>query len=177
MRVSDKKESLIVVFIVLAVIVGWVWYSNIHTNIIVEKPGQPTLLTDIDFKVPGPAGILVVGKSTREEALQIYPEGTNLGRSGVYRPKDQDFILTFTRKEDILNKIDIGVSDLSTTRGVKVNDSFDKVIEKYSSNYTRAYEKDKSNIFDALYGSDKQYVLFKVEDNVVKKIVIGYSLP
>ena len=177
MRVSDKKESLVVVFIVLTVVLSFVWYSNVDTNILVEKPEQQTILADSDFQVPGPAGTLIVGKSTREEALKIYPEGSNLGKSGVYRPKDQDFLLTFTRKEDILNKIDIGVCDLSTAREVKVNDSFDKVIEKYRSNYTRAYEKDKPQIFDAMYGSNQQYVLFKVEDNLVKKIVIGYSIP
>jgi hypothetical protein len=177
LRLSDKKESLTVVFIVLTVVLGWAWYSNIHTNIVVEKPEQQAILGDSDFQVLGPTGILIVGKSTREEALNIYPAGNNLGRSGVYRPQDQDFLLTFTRKDDILNKMDIGVCDLSTARGVIVNDSFDKVIEKYSISYTRAYEKDKPQTFDALYGSDKQYILFKVEDNLVKKIVIGYSIP
>jgi hypothetical protein len=177
LRLSDKKETLLVALIVLPILLGWAWYSSIHTNIIVEKPEQQTVLIESDFQVLGPAGILIVGKSTREQALNIYPGGSNLGRSGVYRPKDQDFLLTFTRKEDILNKMDIGICDLSTAREIKVNDSFSKVTEKYSPNYTRAYEKDKPQILDAMYGSDKQYILFKVEDNLVKKIVIGYSIP
>jgi hypothetical protein len=165
------------VFIVLTILLGWGWYSSFNINIIVEKPEQQAILTESDFQVVGPAGILTVGKSTRAEALVVYSEGSNLGRSGVYHPKDQDFLLTFTREEDVLNKIDIGIGDLSTARGIKVNDSFDKVAEKYSRNFARAYEKEKPQIFDAMYGSNNQYILFKVEDDLVKKIIIGYSTP
>ncbi len=175
MRHSDKKESLMVILIVVTVVLGWAWYSTIHTDVIVEKPAQPLILNEADYQISDSAGMVVVGKTTRAQALQIYPEGSDLGRSGVYRPKDKDFLLTFTRKEEVLNKIDIGVSDLATARGIKVNDSVNKVLEQYGRNYTKAYVKYQPHIYDAMYGSDQQYVLFKVENNLVKKIVIGNS--
>lgn len=177
MRRSDKKESLIVLFIFLTVVLGWAWYSNVHSEIIVEKTDQPIAFTENDFSISAPSGIISVGKTTREEALKIYPEGDNLGRSGVYRPKGKDFLMTFSRNEEVLNKMDIVVSDLSTFRGIKVNDSFDKVVEKYGLNYSKAYEKNTPHIYDAMYGNNQQYILFKVQDNSVKKIVIGHSIP
>jgi len=176
LRIKDRNERLLVLCIFLLVIGGWAIATNKNTEVIRETPAQPTILSDSDFRVSGPYGILVVGQTTREEAYKLYPQGNGLGRSGVYRPQGQDILLTFTRKENILNRIDIGVSELSTARGLKANDSFDKVIEKYGSDYTRAYVKNKPQVFDAYYGSE-QYILFKVENNVVRKIIIGHPLP
>jgi len=176
LRVRERRERLFVLLVFLVVIGGWAIASNIHTEVVREPPAQPTILSESDFVVvTGSSSSLIVGHTTREEAQKLYPQGNDLGRSGVYRPNNQDFLLTFTRKENVLNKIDIGVCELSTARGLIVNDSFDKVIEKYGSNYTKAYVKNKPQVFDAYYGSD-QYILFKVENNVVKKIIIGHPL-
>ncbi|PKM76436.1 MAG: hypothetical protein CVU90_12225 [Firmicutes bacterium HGW-Firmicutes-15] len=172
MRVNDKKETLLVVFIVLTVVSCFLWFSNSDSNVIRENPPQQTILADSDFLLTSPHGTITVGKSTRDEVLKLYPEGKDLGKSGIYRPMDQDILLTFTGKTNILVKVDIGVGDLSSSRSIKVNDSFDKVLDKFGSNYTRAYTEGKPEIFDAYYGSDK-YVLFKVENGTVKKIIIG----
>jgi len=172
MRAAEKKETVLVVLIFISAILLCLWYSSRHTDIIRINPDQQTILADNDFIISSPTGSLIVGKSTRDEVKKIYPEGKDLGKSGVYRPSNQDLLLSFSRKENILIKMDIGNCDLSTSRGIKVNDSFDKVVEKYGPNYTRAYDKDKPQIFDAFYGSDK-YILFKVDNNVVTKIIIG----
>ncbi|MDD4803304.1 MAG: hypothetical protein PHF24_10285, partial [Syntrophomonas sp.] len=75
-----------------------------------------------------------------------------------------------------LEKIDINISDLSTARGVKVNDGFTNITQKYGENYTRAYDKSKPHFFDALYGTTQHYIVFRIEDNVVKRIIIGHSV-
>ncbi len=175
MIAKDKKETLLVVVIFITVMSAFLWYSNSYTNVIRETPQQQAVLADSDFVLNSPYGTITVGKSTRDEVLKVYPEGNNLGRSGIYRPKDQDILLSFTRKTDILVRVDIGVGNLSGARGIKVNDSFDTVVEKFGVNYTRAYAEGNREIFDAYYGSDK-YVLFKVKDKVVEKIIIGYPL-
>lgn len=172
MRVVDKKEYIVVAIIFVAAMLMFSLYSRNHVNIIRETPDQLAVLTENDMTAASPSGKLVVGKSTREEAIKIYPGGTDLGRSGVYRPKDLDCLLTFSRSEDVLIRMDIGVSDITTSRGIKANDSFDKVVELYGNGYTKAYDKDKPQIFDAYYGAD-QYILFKIEDNLVNKIYIG----
>lgn len=172
MRLTDKKESMLVIFIFITAVLICIMISSHHANIITDYPDQPTVLSENDMQVSAPSGILTVGKSTRDQVMNIYPDGNNLGRSGIYRPNELDCLLTFSRNEDVLIRIDIGLCDLSTSRGIKVNDSFDKVIEKYGKGYIKAYDKDKPQIFDAYYGSD-QYILFKVEDNIVKMIYIG----
>ena len=172
MRVVDKKEYIVVVIIFVAAVLMFTMFSRNHADIIRETPNQAAILTDNDMTVASPAGKLVVGKSTREEAMKIYPDGNDLGRSGVYRPKDLDCLLTFSRAEEVLIRMDIGVSDIATSRGVKANDSFDKVVELYGDGYTKAYDKNKPQVFDAYYGAD-QYILFKIENNLVKKIYVG----
>ena len=98
-----------------------------------------------------------------------------LGRSGVYRPANVDAIFTFTRKTNILNKVDMTGPGLSTARSIAVNDSFDKVIDKYGDGFIRSYYKNDPQTFDAVYGKD-QCIVFNVKDNIVKKIVIMHEI-
>ncbi|MCX5779925.1 MAG: hypothetical protein NTV45_03725 [Firmicutes bacterium] len=171
MQKIHKKESWLVICIVVAavLILGMISYS--HADIIVEPPTSQTVLEDNDLAVNTPAGRIVVGISTREEVKKIYPLGDDLGRSGIYHPKGIDCLLTFSA-EDILIRMDIGPGNLSSARGVTPGDSFTKVVDIYGNNYTRAYDKMSPQNFDAYFGADK-YILFKVEDNVVKKFYIG----
>jgi hypothetical protein len=162
---------MVVALIFVAVILMFTLFSLNHANIIRETPNQQTVLTDNDMMVASSGGKLIVGKSTRDDAMKVFPGGDNLGLSGVYRPKDLDCLLSFS-KDDVLIRMDIGVGDLSTSRGIKVNDSFDKVVEQYGNGYTKSYDEKTPEIFDAYYGSD-QYILFKIENNSVKKIYIG----
>jgi len=171
-RVIDKKESWVVVFILIVALLISIILSSNHADIIREIPDQVAILTDNDMMVPTPSGKILIGKSSRDDVMKIYPDGNDLGKSGVYHPSNLDCLFTFSRQENVLIRMDIGVSDLSTSRGIKVNDSFEKVVGKYGNGYTKAYDKNKPQIFDAYYGSD-QYILFKIEDNLVKKIYIG----
>ncbi|MEA4925988.1 MAG: hypothetical protein VB084_11830 [Syntrophomonadaceae bacterium] len=172
MRASDKKEYIVVAVIFIFAVVIFSYISQNHPDIIRENPEQAMVLHQSDMTVATSSGILMVGKTTRAEAMLVFPEGENLGRSGLYRPKDLDCLLSFSKKEDVLIRIDLGQCDLSTSRGIKVNDSFDKVLAQYGNGFTKAYDKTTPQIFDAYYGAD-QYILFKIENNMVKQIYIG----
>jgi hypothetical protein len=172
LRAVDRKESLFVLFVFVAVILMFSLLSSRSPYVVTEAPDQQTILGDNDMVVPSFSGDIIVGKSTRDEVMKIFPEGKNLGRSGLYRPNNLDCLVTFSRNENVVVRMDIGPSDLATSRGIRANDSFDKVVEKYGSNYTKTYYKEKPQIFDAYYGSD-QYILFKIENNIVKKILVG----
>lgn len=169
---AHKKEAWIVALIVLAAVVFFSYISSTHAEVVLEKPPETAALTTNDFTISTPAGSLVVGQSSRSEAMQVYPQGQNLGRSGVYRPKNLDCLLTFTKHEDILVRMDLGPGSSATAREIKAGDTFDQVVAKYGTNFTKAYDKMTPNIFDAYYGADR-YILFKIEDNIVQKIFIG----
>ena len=175
MRSVNRKESWLVlcIFVAVCTILGLV--ASSYADIIKETPSAPTTLAESDFVVSSQAGNIVIGKSTRDDVIKVYPQGHDLGKSNIYRPLDVDCLLSFTKVENILVRIDIGPGELSTARGIKVGDSFSTVVDKYGSNYTRAYDKETPGIFDAYYGTDN-YVLFKVEDDRVNKIYIGRPL-
>lgn len=172
MKASDKKEYIVVAVIFFVAVIIFSYISLNHPDIVTEAPNQVAVLTESDMTLSTDAGLLKVGKSTRDEAMTLFPDGENLGRSGLYRPRDLDCLLSFSKKEDILIRIDLGQCELSTSRGIKVNDSFDKVLAAYGYGFTKAYDRQTPQIFDAYYGSD-QYILFKVENNIVVKIYIG----
>lgn len=172
MRAREKKESLLVLLIVVPVVIMFALISNSAPEIVVVDPPQQTILADDDLVLAGLNGKVEAGSTTRDELMAIYPDGENLGRSGMYHPDGMDLWLTMSRNEDVVIRMDITDADIATARGIKANDSFNKVVEKYGPNYTLAYDKDNPAKFDAYYGAD-QYVLFKVEDNTVKKILIG----
>jgi hypothetical protein len=174
-RAIDKKEYMVVVIIFIAAVLMFSLISRNHADIITETPNQSAILNDNDMTVANATGNLIVGRSTRDEVMQVYPDGDNLGRSGLYRPKNMDCLLSFSKKEEVLIRVDIGFCDLSTSRGIKANDSFDKVVDQYGDGYTKSYDKKTPQIFDAYYGSD-QYILFKIENNLVKKIYIGSTV-
>jgi len=169
---AHKKEAWIVALVVLAAVILFSYISSTHAEVILEKPPETAALSADDFTFSTPAGTLTVGQSSRSEAMLVYPQGENLGRSGVYRPKDLDCLLTFTKHEDILVRMDLGPGSSATAREIRVGDTFDQVVDKYGSNFTKAYDKVTPNIFDAYYGADR-YILFKIKDNIVHKIYIG----
>lgn len=172
MRIAEKKESLTVLLIVIPVLLVFALVSSTAPEVVVIDPPQPTILEAQDMVVAGPDGSVQVGSTTRHELMTIYPDGHNLGRSGIYHPTGLDLYLTMSRVEEVLVRIDIADNGLTTSRGIKPTDSFDQVLAEYGTNYTLAYDSETPQKFDAYYGGD-QYVLFKVEDNIVKKILIG----
>jgi hypothetical protein len=171
-KASDRKEYIVVAVIVIVAVLIFSYISWNHPDIVTEAPNQASVLTSNDMTLSTSSGILWVGQSTREEAITIFPQGENLGRSGLYRPVNLDCLLSFSKKEDVLIRIDLGPCDLSTSRGIKVNDSFDQVLAAYGTGFTKAYDRKTPQMFDAYYGTD-QFILFKVENNIVKKIYIG----
>lgn len=173
MKSIEKKETLLVIFIFLSVFIFFAVRTINIPKVVTEYPQEPAVLEAADMVVSTPEADIVVGKTTRDQVINSFPNGNALGRSTAYRPhSDQDFLLTMSREEEVLIRADIGACDLSTSRGVKVNDSFDHVLEKYGPNYTKSYYQKDPQTFDAFYGSE-QYVMFKIEQDIVKKIHIG----
>jgi len=172
MRAAEKRESLLVLLIVIPVVLMFLYISSSAPEVVVIDPPQQTVLADQDLVLAGPGGSVMVGRTSRAELMNIFPEGQNLGRSGMFHPAGQDLYITMSRKEEVVIRIDIADSGLTTARGISPADSFDEVVDKYGTNYTLAYDAASPQKFDACYGTD-QYVLFKVEDDIVKKILIG----
>lgn len=172
MRAVDKRESLVVLFIVVASVLVFAFISRSapHTQYI--YPPQQTVLTAQDMMLTGPGGSITVGSTTYDEIKAVYPEGKDLGRSTIYHPAGLGLWLTTTRAEDVLIRICTTDPDIPTARGIKAGDSFEQVVASYGPNYSRAYTDKDPNKFDASYGSE-QYILFRVEDNTVQQIMIG----
>lgn len=172
MRAVEKRESLIVLLIVVPVVLMFAFMSSRAPEVVVIDPPQPTILADQDLVLGLPGGKIKVGSTTRDEVMAVLPSGQDLGRSGMYHPAGMDLYVTMSRNEEVVVRLDITDPEVTTSRGIKPNDSFDQVVAEYGPNYTRAYDTAAPEKFDAYYGGE-QYVLFKVEDNVVKKIMIG----
>ncbi len=168
---TQKKESLIVLCIVIPVVIMFAFISLSAPDMVVVKPLQQTILTDQDMVLSASNGDVTVGSTTRDEIMAIFPGGTNLGRSGVYHPNDMDLLVTMTRHEDVVIQVDITDSDIATARGIKPNDSVDKVIAKYGPDYLMVYDTDNPDKVSYSYGAD-QYVVFNAEGNIVREISI-----
>ena len=95
--------------------------------------------------------------------------------SSVYRPAGQKNVFTFTKKSDILTKVDITGPGLATSRGIVFHDSFEKVVKAYGTGYVKSYAKNDPQTFDVIYGSE-QYIVFHVKDGIVQRIVLEYPL-
>lgn len=174
--VAEKKKYkyIIPAIFILAVCLG-ILLSDLQHQPISEYPDQLSPLNDADFVIAGTDPALRVGASSLDEVQLQFFGGKMLGRSGVYRPAGLDALFTFTRKTNILNKLDITGPGIETARGVAVNDSFDKVVKNYGDGYVRSYVKSDPQTFDAIYG-EEQCIVFNVKDNVVKKIVILHEI-
>lgn len=140
-----------------------------------EYPEKLSLLNSSDFVIAGTDPVLQVGEANLGDVSLQFPGGKMLGRSGVYRPADINVLFTFTRKTNLLNKVDINDAGLATTRSISVNDSFDKVVNAYGDGYVRSYYKNDPQTFDAVYG-EEQCIVFNVKDNQVKRIVILHDI-
>jgi len=172
MRLSDRKEYFVVVLIFLVVVIGFAIYSSDRPQVVKIEPEKPTVLLLEDMDAFHGHDKVSVGITTRSEAEGMFPSGTNLGMSGLFRPVGDDCLFGFSKHGDILIRVDIEAPSFTTARGITAGDSFDKVVEKYGMDFAKAYEIKSPQNFDAYFGTDN-YVLFKIEDNQVKKIYIG----
>lgn len=175
MKTSHKKDYLFIILVFIGVVGFALLFSNGHQRMENQYPGKLTQLTTTDFSLGITAHPLYVGKSTGEEVLQVYPEGKTLGMSSVFQPAGQNNVFTFTKNSDVLTKVDIMGPGLITSRGIAVNDPFEKVVAAYGNGYVRSYSKNDPATFDAIYGS-KQYLVFHVKNGIVQKIIIEFPL-
>ncbi len=174
MRLNAKRDYYIIVLLLLMVLGGGFLLSNRHQRLETVYPAKMSSLGEEDFLLYNTKPNIQVGQSTGEEVQQVYPRGKTLGMSSVYRPEGLNAIFTFTKKSNVLSKVDIIGSGLSTSRGIAVNDSFDKVVKNYGPGYVRSFVKSDPDTFDAIYGS-KHYIVFHVNNERVKKIVLDYK--
>jgi hypothetical protein len=172
MIVSKKSwKNYIIPSIFIAVFLLAVIFSVVQQRPISEYPEQLSPLNNSDYVVAGTDPVLQVGEANLGDVSLQFPNGKMLGRSGIYRPAKANILFTFTKKTNLLNKIDITGPGMATARTVSYNDSFDKVVAKYGKGFIRSYYKKNPQTFDAVYG-DKNCIVFHVENNIVKKIVI-----
>lgn len=171
---SAKKDYIIVATIFILVLTLGFFLSNRHQRLVNEYPAKLAVLETNDFLLHYDQADLLVGQASWEDVTRTYPQGKTLGMSTVYRPQGLQATFTFTKNSNILSKVDITGPGIATYRGVAVNDPFSKVVQQYGSGFIRSYLKDDPKIFDAVFGS-KHYIVFHVEDNIVKKIVLDYQ--
>ncbi len=175
MKTSHKKDYLFIVLVFLLVVGLALLISNRHQRLETIYPDKLTELAATDFILKSDEHTLNVGQSSWEEVWQVYPQGNIMDMISVYRPEGQVNVLTFTKKSNMLTKVNITGPGLITSRGIAVNDGFDKVITAYGKGYIRSYLKNEPAVFDAIYGS-KQYIAFHVKNGIVQRIVVEYPL-
>jgi hypothetical protein len=168
---GKSKKRYIIPSIFITVFLIAVVITVLQQRPVSEYPDQLTILEQSDFVIPGSDPVLMVGEADLGDVSLQFPGGNMLGRSGVYRPASDNAMFTFTRKTNILNKIDIIAPGLETARAVSVNDSFDKVVDAYGDGYIRSYYKSDPQTFDAVYG-ENNCIVFHVVNNIVDKIII-----
>jgi hypothetical protein len=172
---KKRKEQLIIsALFILAIGLGLL-VSGLQQRPVSEYPDQLSPLNAEDFVLVNTNPHLQLGVASMEEVRQQYPDGKMLGRSGVYKLTHLNAIFTFTRKTNILTKLDITGPGLVTARSVSVNNSFTKVVKNYGDGFIRSYYKNDPQTFDAVYG-EGQCIVFHVKDNIVKKIVILHEI-
>lgn len=174
MLTSHKKEYLIILLIVvIAFAVGL--YSSLHDKPeYVKQSAQAMVLPPEDFIVQTDGGTVTAGRSTFQEVTALFPQGSMLGRSTIYRPTGQPFFFEFSKKENILTVVQIEGKSLATARGINVGDSLEKVIAAYGDNYSST-NLNGVGLVDMSYGQiDK--IIFKISDQAVSKIVVQHQV-
>ncbi|MEN6348996.1 MAG: hypothetical protein ABFD08_06325 [Syntrophomonas sp.] len=171
MRPGEKKQYTIIILAVILVAASAYLISRNQEKLQTIRPAQETILEDQDFVIDTGNGILRIGTSPRDEVMKIFPQGKKLGMSTIYRPATVDCLLTFDRAEELLQKMHLYNADLATSRGIKVGDSFSKVVEKYGKNYASVSLPGNTKDFDAVYGKVNN-IIFKVNDNKVTTIIL-----
>ncbi|MGI5921740.1 MAG: hypothetical protein ACOX6I_08400 [Syntrophomonadaceae bacterium] len=171
MRTTEKKEYMVVLIILLLAVATGFFMSSRHSRLVMKYPDQQAKLTEDDFSIITARGVLKVGSSSFAEVTRLYPQGKTLGMSTVYAPENSGCLFTFSKKENILIKIHIDSSEVSTFRHITVNQPFTKVVTAYGNNFARVSQQNDTDNFDAVYGSDDS-IVFQVRDNMVKKIIV-----
>jgi len=168
-----KKEIFGVIVIVLVVYAFGFYISSRAPQIEIIYPEQDTILSEQDYQIETTNGIIIIGKSTWDEVIKVFPDWKNLGMSTIMRPANQGCLLTFSEDENILIKIHIDGTKLTSPRGIKVGDSYTKILEKYGNNFTQVKKVGQDRDFDMIYGLNRENsVTFKISNNIVERIII-----
>lgn len=175
MEISQKKQGFVVVIIVILTVglVTWLSCRN-HLDVAIAYPDKSIILSPRDFQVITPVGILQVGESSWDEVNHVFPMGKTLGMSTVYKPLNQNLLLTFANPKNILEKADLLSPILSTNRGVKISDSIDVVIQKYGDQYIKITDQNDPQHLDMVYGT-KPCIVFNITDEKVSRIVLDHT--
>jgi len=173
----QKKEYRLVILLVIVISIIAFFIARARPEIKIVYPEQDTILSQEDFSVNINGHVLQVGSESREKVIELLPEGKMLGRSTVYQLDNPYCLLTFTRDEEILIKVHIEDSEVSTHRGNKVGDSFPEIQEKYGEYFTCVSKTGQDEDFDAIYGTDNENsISFQVRGNRVSRIILQKEL-
>lgn len=169
----SNKLNIWVIIMVVAVFAFGFYISSRHARVEIVYPEQDTILSEHDYQIATTSGILTIGKSTWDEATQVYPDWENLGMSTIMRPANQGCLLTFSEDENILIKIHIDGTKLSSPRGINAGDPYTRVQEQYSANFTQVKRVDNDKEFDMIYGENRENsITFQIRNNKVARIII-----
>ena len=173
-----KKEYLYVSLLIILVIAIAVFIGSRSPEIDTVYPEQRLKLEPQDFAINTEQGQLIVGLSSWEEALSIFPQGEKLGSSTIYHPENVPVYLTFSEDENILIAVHIFGEGISTGRDISLADSPDKVLERYGPNYVRfSIKKSGTQDYDMLYGeNDGNTIIFQIRGDRLSKIIVQHGL-
>lgn len=168
---NNSRAKIVLAFVAVYIIsIAIITFAN-RMDIEHEAPMEITQLENEDFIVKNSIGNLNVGLTDWQDATALF-EGKTLGRSTVYSPECHDCYLIFTKKENILCKMDIMDKGFSTNRGITMESNFADVLNAYGSNYDKISQKNQPRVFDLIYGTDNNYIVFQFDNDHMKKIVL-----
>lgn len=170
---QNRREAIAIIIIIFitAIIGGLVVNSRVQLNY--HYPDQFLLLEDGDFKLTWQQHAVQIGSTPGEEVMKQFPQGHMLGISTIFSTTpDNSLLFTFTEKDNIVYKAHIESADLTTSRGVRAGDSFNKAIQLYGESYAWV-DAGQSEDFDAVYGSDNsRCIVFQVRNGLIQRIVL-----
>ena len=169
------REYAFVIFIVVLVFGLSLYCTNKNKiDLATQVPQEQNMLPAEDFVVNIDSLAVHPGQSY-DEIIKYFPSGHNLGMSTVYRTDDKELLFTFSKKENILTKMDIMDPSIRTARGIGVGDSEDKLIATYGQGYTLVYDKKRPHEQEFIYGMD-HYIVFKLKDKRIDRIILDCPL-
>lgn len=171
MTKNERREAIIVAAIVGISILAGLLLTLGRSEIPVIS-GQTQALNTSDFILNIDDKRLEVGTSSWAAAAAVFPGGKTMGMSTVYSTAPDDYLLTFTEKDNILCKADVYTSAITTYRDLKAGMTFAQVKKAYGNNYVRIGKKNRMQDFDIVYGTDENHIVFNIKNDKVWRIVV-----
>ncbi|HHW61942.1 MAG TPA: hypothetical protein GX404_08570 [Syntrophomonadaceae bacterium] len=169
------REYAFVILIVVLIFGLSLYLTNKNKiEVVTDIPQKQNALPVKDFVVNIETLAVHPGQDY-DEIIKMFPSGHTLGMSTVYCADDMELLFTFSKKENILIKVDIMEPNIHTARGIGVGDSEDKLLATYGQGYTLVYDKKRPHEQEFIYGMD-HYIVFKLKDKRIDKIVLDCPL-